>query len=263
VSDEEYAAVDWETVSAAPPVPAAGNAGKPPALSPSLVRPAESPPPAPARTIVATAAHPDPVAPQERPSLVIRRGVSSIFGSDRPTPLHYAARGGAGSTAARPYDLSGWNGIHWGATDRFLKRTFGRQMSKYEADGGEFSEQFDVEHVIKGVGFGRMTFNILFQMSKDKKELRQILVDGIGAPQHGDFEAVYAHMVRIYGNPTSYVNHVPRTDGVERPLNIYKKAFWRFPTTSISFTVMAGPTYFAERPGWLYLRYFPTRRNAG
>ena len=229
------------------PVPAAPP-GKPLVLSPAtmLQRPPVSSPT-------------DPATPRAAAVSVLPRRIASIFGSRQATATGLPHGLQQGATANRPLDVSGWNGIQWGSSNGVLEKAFGRQIASFESDAAEYSEGFDVAYAAPNVGFGTMSFNILFQMAEDTKGLRQVLIDGVGVPKHGDFEAIFNRMVEIYGRPASFVDFAPRNINVDRPLNIYKKAVWKFPTTTIHFTVMTGPIYFRDRKGWIYLRYFPTR----
>jgi hypothetical protein len=248
-----------------PPPAAEPPRNKPLVLSPSAVPPTETGPSSRPTRMAAvsprppTPPHADLIAPRAAALPVIPRRIASIFGAPQPTTAVGLPLGSAqGATAFRPNDVYGWNGIPWGSTNHVLEKAFGRQIAPFESGAKEYSERFDVDHVAPNARFGNMSFNIVFQMSKDTKQLRQVLVDGVGTPSHGDFEAVMASMVGIYGRPASLVDYGPRNAAVDRPLNIYKKAIWKFPTTTIQLTVMAGPIYFRERKGWLYLRYFPT-----
>ncbi len=248
-------------VAPAPPeTPAAAEpaAEKPLVLSPALVPGLESGEgdrPAPV-ALPPPPAQPDPATPRAATTTAIPRSITDIFGWRPAAAPSLGPRRRA--AAFRPRDVYGWNGIEWGSSSAILKKAFGRRLAAFESDATEYSRGFDVDHVARDVRFGTMSFDVLFQMSKDTKELRQVLVDSVDIPKHGDFAAVFARMEEIYGPAASYVNYLPRKAGVERPLSIYKKAIWKFPTTTIHLTVMAGPTYFRERKGWLYLRYFPT-----
>ena len=169
-----------------------------------------------------------------------------------------SAGAGAAPRLARR-NVIGWNNIRWGMTEAELKRRFGGILSKYDM---ERFEAFRVDHYLKDIPYFSLEFDVIFQMSKSDGRLAQVLIDGVGKPHRGDFEAIYATMRRIYGEPSSRENYLTDTDvyfGIDPAANIYKKAMWRFPTTTIQLTVLTGPAFFLETKGWLYVRYYPSR----
>ena len=140
-----------------------------------------------------------------------------------------------------------------------LKRRFGEFLSKYDRDA---FEAFRADLYLKDVRYFSLGFDVIFQMSKSNRRLAQVLIDRVGEPNPGDFEALYATMRRIYGEPTGRDNFLTDTDvyfGVDPTTNTYEKATWRFPTTTIQLTVLTGPAFFRATKGWLYLRYYPSR----
>lgn len=199
-------------------------------------------------------------APVQRPaSKPFSRKPDSIFGTDLPNLIEVASAGGRSPARLPRRNVVGWNNIRWGATEAQLKRLFGGALEKYDA---QTFEAYRADYYLKGVRYFSMGFDVIFQVSKSNGRLAQVLIDGVGKPSRGDFAALYATMRRIYGEPTSRENYLTDSEayfGVDPAANIYKKAIWRFPTTTIQLTVLTGPAFFRATKGWLYLRYYPSR----
>ena len=222
------------------------------------------PNPALDETVAVVSVLPEPAAPsapaaepaQAQPG---PRMPSSIFGSDLPSLTELASAGTGAAPRLGRRNVIGWNNIRWGVAEEELKRRFGEFLSKYDRDA---FEAFRADLYLKDVRYFSLGFDVIFQMSKSNRRLAQVLIDRVGEPNPGDFEALYATMRRIYGEPTGRDNFLTDTDvyfGVDPTTNTYEKATWRFPTTTIQLTVLTGPAFFRATKGWLYLRYYPSR----
>ncbi len=231
----------------------------PPPLS---LDPGSIPPPKPAsdETLSAATPLPKPAKPPEpaaaRP---VPRMPSSIFGSHFLSLMEVASAGAGAAPRLARRNVIGWNNIRWGVTEEELKRRFGGILSQYDM---ESFQAFRTDHYLKDVPYFSLGFDVIFQMSKSDGRLAQVLIDGVGKPKRGDFAAIFETMRRIYGEPASRENYLTDSEvyfGIDPVANIYKKATWRFPTTIIQLTVLAGPAFFRETKGWLYLRYYPSR----
>lgn len=219
-----------------------------------LPEPARQPEPGGTATSPSAVAPAKPAAARPVPTMP-----SSIFGSNLPSLMELASAGGGAVPRLARRDVIGWNNIRWGVTVEVLKRRFDGILSKY--DEANF-EAFRADHYLKGVRYFSLGFDIIFQMSKSDGRLAQVLIDHVDEPHRGDFETIYATMRRIYGEPSSRENFLTDSDayfGIDPTANAYKKATWRFPTTTIQLTVLTGPDFFRATKGWLYLRYYPSR----
>ena len=172
------------------------------------------PNPALDETVAVVSVLPEPAAPsapaaepaQAQPG---PRMPSSIFGSDLPSLTELASAGTGAAPRLGRRNVIGWNNIRWGVAEEELKRRFGEFLSKYDRDA---FEAFRADLYLKDVRYFSLGFDVIFQMSKSNRRLAQVLIDRVGEPNPGDFEALYATMRRIYGVPTGRDNFLTDTD---------------------------------------------------
>ena len=138
----------------------------------------------------------------------------------------------ASATAAAPRDLAGWGEARWGMTGEALEERYGgalRELPARQVYGGAYADR-----MLPDVDIGGEPFTAFFQMTAATGRLQQVLLRWKRRqPSDRAFAAILAALRRRYGKE-DLVCRQPKPG----PGDLVVERIWRFPTTTVHFTLL-------------------------